>query len=237
MKAFITTILATALFSISFGQERYRVDYFTSLSISSGVNVLLQESNSPSVENPENVPIDVRNESGTLVITMKKGSHYFKGKKEVIVNYTQLNSISVNGGANVHSPSPIRSTNLELAANGGGNLHCKLASKSTVARASGGGNIQLDGQVAELSLYASGGGNVHATEIDARSVGANASSGGNIKVRVNGPIRCNASSGGSIIYSGNPSSVNVNKSSGGRVVGPKSTATTTTKPSKPKVAY
>lgn len=241
MKTFITpTLILILLLGFSFGQERYNPGDFSSLVVSSGVSVELEASSYNEINNPNNVPIEVSQEGEKLVIRMKNGSYNLKGKKTVYLKYNRLNAVSVNGGANVHASQPIRSSNLKLTANGGGNLHLMLANNNTVAKASGGGNIHLNGSSNMLNLHTSGGGNIHASDFDSRAIDANASSGGNIHVNAGGSnLQAVASSGGNIVYTGNPTAVNVNKSNGGRVVGNKSkvNTTTTVKKSKPKVAY
>ncbi|MDO9040398.1 MAG: DUF2807 domain-containing protein, partial [Bacteroidota bacterium] len=58
-----------------------------------------------------------------------------------------------------------------------------------------------------------------ASELQTRKCTASVSSGSDIRVYVTDELNANASSGGDIIYSGNPARKDINESSGGDVRG------------------
>ncbi|MCI4667632.1 MAG: DUF2807 domain-containing protein [Bacteroidia bacterium] len=238
---FSTITILTIFFSLnlSLGQNTYQVNDFSSIEVHGGLSVTLKQGNSYIIDNPDNVPLDVQSEAGTLKIGMKKNNYSYQGKKKVTVYYRGINSISVNGGANVYTATPLNGNGVNLSANGGGNLHIKLANSRAEAKANGGGNIHIEGRTDKLTLYTTGGGNIHAADLNVSAVTANAYSGGNINVKVRDAIQATAISGGNIVYSGTPSSVSVTKKTGGRVEGhkakmAKSQSTTSTKS---KIAY
>ncbi|UJW86596.1 head GIN domain-containing protein [Devosia sp. SL43] len=107
---------------------------------------------------------------------------------------------------------------LELNASSGADISVTNAELANLAAsASSGADIELSGQVETLEVEASSGSNIDAADLVAKSASADASSGADISVHATQDIKAAASSGGDIEVLGNPTSRDIDASSGGDV--------------------
>ena len=85
------------------------------------------------------------------------------------------------------------------------------------ADCSSGANIHLSGLAKEAELETSSGANLKAQELKANNCKMRASSGANVWATVVDRLEAKASSGGNVFYYGEPSSTEIDASSGGNV--------------------
>lgn len=84
-------------------------------------------------------------------------------------------------------------------------------------RISGAGNARLDGKVGTLDVGVSGAGDVMAAGLDAKDVTASVSGAGDLEVKASGTLSASVSGAGSIVYHGDPQSVDTRVSGAGSV--------------------
>ena len=155
-------------------------------------------------------------EGGVLKVTVKENIRWAKEKK-VMITIEKLSGVAVSSGAGVWSQSQILSENLKLQSSSGGNLTMDVNAKLLSADCSSGGNMKLSGLAKEAELETSSGGNLKGVDLKADQCTMGASSGGNVSSTVLEKLDAKASSGGNIVYYGDPKSTSVNSSSGGNI--------------------
>ena len=106
---------------------------------------------------------------------------------------------------------------LEVEASSAGDVELEVEADEIDANVSSSGGIEISGVARIQDIEASSSGDYEGFDLESKEAEASASSGGSIEVNVSDKIRARASSGGSVRYDGNPSNVNADSSSGGRV--------------------
>lgn len=195
---------------------------FTSIDVSEGIKVMLTMSNKESVEvtAPESYIDKVITEvnGSTLKIYIKGNNTGNKGRNvEVKVSAKNINSIESSSGSSIKTNNNIETNELRISVSSGANVYINCDCTKILASASSGSGASLKGSTTYLSADASSGAHIKALELTADKVKADVSSGAHVKVNANKEINASASSGGSVKYTGSPSMVDINKSSGGSV--------------------
>ena len=224
MKTLTTIILALASVLV-FAQEKTEVRNvtgFSKIDVSEGIKVELTLGNKEFVEvtaNEEYIDLVITEVSdGELDIYIKGNNWNSKNRKVLVkVTATKVESIDVSSGASVTSQNLIESDELEMSASSGSSLKIAFKAKDASCDVSSGATAKLKGVAKYFDTEASSGSSIHASEVIAVKVKADVSSGASISVHAEEEIDAEASSGGSIKYSGSPKMVDVDKSSGGSV--------------------
>jgi hypothetical protein len=196
------------------------VGEFDQIKVSRGMNVSITQGCPAKVvviadSNLHDV-IETEVRGGVLEITVKENIRRAKEKK-VMVTIDKLSGVEASSGSNAWSQSIITSENMKLHASSGGNLNMEINAKILKTDCSSGGNIKLSGTAKEAELEASSGANLKAGALKADECIMRASSGGNISSTVMVKLDAKASSGGNIVYYGEPNTKNINSSSGGNI--------------------
>jgi len=201
-------------------EEVRQVGEFDQVKVSRGMNVYITQGSPAKVvviaDSNLHELIETKVEGGVLKITTKENIRWAEEKK-VMVTVEKLTGVGANSGGNVWSQSQIKSDNLKLNANSGANLTMDVDAQSLSADCSSGANIKLSGLAKEAELETSSGANLKGEKLIAIQCKMSASSGGNVSSTVTGKLDAHASSGGNIAYYGEPTSTNVNSSSGGSI--------------------
>jgi len=202
-------------------EEIRDVDEFDGVKASRGINVYITQGDEIKVvvRADDNLldAIETKVERDVLMVrstAMIRNAESFK----VFVTVPRLEVIHASSGSNVFSETEIKSDNLDLASSSGANLTLDLDAEDVYASASSGANIKLDGAAGDFEAKVSSGANIKAGDLKAGNAELKASSGGNIWISVQKQMEARASSGGNIHYTGQPSDINVNTSSGGNVI-------------------
>jgi len=201
-------------------EKTRQVDEFDRIKVSRGMNVYITQGSPAKVvviaDSNLHEVIETKVDGGVLKITVKENIRSAKEKK-VMVTIDKLSGVEATSGGNAWSQSPIMSENLDLKATSGGNLTMELNAKLLRVDCSSGANIRLSGLAKEAELKTSSGGNLKGEALKADHCNMRASSGGNVSSTVIDKLDAKASSGGNIVYYGEPKSTNVNSSSGGNI--------------------
>jgi len=201
-------------------EETRQVGSFDQIKVNRGMNVYISQGSPAKVvviadsNLHEVIETEVRN--GVLEVTTKENIRWAKEKK-VMVTVEKLSEVETSSGANVWSQMQIMSDDLKLHASSGSNLTMDVNAKMLNAECSSGANVKLSGLAKEAELDASSGANLKGEPLKAEQCNMSASSGGNVSSTVTGKLDAHASSGGNVIYYGEPTATNINTSSGGNI--------------------
>jgi hypothetical protein len=213
----------------TFAQERVNqhLSGFTSIQVSSGVDIYLTQGNSESVE------IEAKEEvfrhlvaevdkDKTLIIkldpTMKRKGLQTKPVK-AYVSFRDLNAIQLSGGSDLYGKGKMEFNHLNLSASGGSDARMSLQANELKARCSGGADLYLDGYVAYFEGRASGGADIKAKDLESDIAEISVSGGSDAQVKVKRELTASASGGSDITYYGHPEKVNSSKSGGSDIRG------------------
>ncbi len=200
-------------------QER-PVNGFTSIKAESAIQVIVTMGDKESLyfeSDEETLPkLQAEVRSGCLRIYTNKN---IKGDHKLIahVSAKMLNGLSASGAADIELSNTLNCDKLRLEASGAGNIKAQVNAKEIDAEATGAGNIKVSGVVHKLKAEATGAGNLKAGELKSETAEVNASGAGTVRVNVSQSLDAEASGAGSIIYSGDPKSKNINVSTAGSV--------------------
>ena len=200
---------------------------FTRISVASGIKATLVSGSTNKVDiTVEGIALDkiITDVSGDkLKVTVdqkwwKMIGRSSKRKVSVVITYTEeLEYISSSSGSSVKSENVINSDDLGLKSSNGSNLRLEIKAGDVTVDVSSGASMSLKGQADDLVVDLSSGSTYNGMELRSNDVNVEASSGASAKVWVTGVFVAEVSSGASIRYKGDPSSKNIDKSSGGSV--------------------
>lgn len=201
-------------------EQTRQVDEFDQIKVSRGMNVYITQGNPAKVvviaDSNLHEIIETKVEGGVLKITAKEIIRSAKEKK-VMVTVEKLSGVEATSGGNAWSQSPILSENLELEGTSGGNLTMEINARLLKVDCTSGANIRLSGLAKEAEMKVSSGGNIKGEALKADHCNMRASSGGNVSSAVVDQLDASASSGGDIVYYGEPNSTSIKSSSGGNI--------------------
>ena len=201
-------------------EEVRQVAEFDQIHVSRGMNVYVTQGSPAKVvviaDNNLHEVIETKVEGGVLKVYVNENIRWAKEKK-VMVTVEKLSGLETSSGSNVWSQNQIMSENLEMKASSGANITMDVNAKYLKAGCSSGANIRISGLAKEADLETSSGANLKGEELKAENCKMRASSGGNVSSTVNGRLEAHASSGGNVVYYGEPTETDVNTSSGGNI--------------------
>ena len=211
--------------SVLKGKQTRQVTGFHGISVSSGIHLQLTQENVEKVvveaESDDMDKIITKVEDGILKIYIKdkswSGFNWKNRTLKVYVSFKEMDQLHASAGSGVDAESLLKLGRFALHVSSGANVNLDLEAADMDVSASSGCGIDLKGKAKEIKADASSGSHINASGLECKKCTANASSGAGIKVNVTEDLDANASSGGNISYSGNPSSKNIHKSSGGGV--------------------
>lgn len=221
---YLVLLIALTLSSTIFAQEKQvrSVTGFSKIDVAEGIQVTLTMGDTEKVVviAPDDYIDKVVTEldGSALKMYLEGDNNNLKGKKiEVLVTAKQIHGIEANSGSSVKTTNCIKSTSFEISVSSGAHANVEIEAQKTEADASSGASIIIRGNTTHFEADASSGANLTADDLVSQNTKADVSSGAHIKLHVEKELEAEASSGGSISYSGKPEMVNVEKSSGGSV--------------------
>lgn len=202
-------------------EQTRKLSSFDEIKVSRGMNVYITQGNEfhVVVKADENLLDVIRTDvdNHTLKISTKENIRKASSKK-VYVTLPKISGVTAVAGSNVFSENVLHSEQLDVTSSAGSNIKLEVDTGELSASASSGSNIKLEGKSKSFTGKASSGANIKAEELTAENCNAGASSGANLWITVTGNIDANASSGGNVIYFGQPKTSDTESSSGGNVV-------------------
>jgi len=197
-----------------------QVDEFDEIKVSRGMNVYITQGSPAKVvviaDSNLHEIIRTKVSGDVLDIYVDENIRWAKEKK-VMVTIEKLSGVETTSGSNVWSQGQISSENLELQSTSGANLTMEVDANFLSADCSSGANIKLSGLAKDADLETSSGANLKGQDLKVDRCKMHASSGGNVSSTVVEKLDATASSGGNIVYWGEPTTTDVNTSSGGSI--------------------
>ncbi|HEY3372944.1 MAG TPA: head GIN domain-containing protein [Prolixibacteraceae bacterium] len=203
-------------------EEVRQVKDFDRIKVSMGMNVYITQGSPAKVvvvaDNNLHELIRTEVDGGVLKI-YSKGNIRSAEEKKVMVTVEKLTEVKVTTGSIVYSTNQLKIEEMELSANTGSNITMDVNARSLKVECSTGSNIILSGGANEAELEGSIGANLKGKELKVEHCKMRASVGANVFATVTGRLEARASSGGNIVYYGEPALTDIESSSGGNVNG------------------
>ena len=205
------------------------VSGFSSLKVSSGVQVFLTQLDTESLRVEANgfdrdeIVVAVKNGELTLSIRLEGwlgNSRANRNKTRFVKAYLtarQLTSITVAAGAQLTGESTVKAEKIGLHAKSGAELTLAVVATDVDLSSGAGATATVSGTAQTLLADASGGATLEASNLKTSTVQANASSGASIRVSADKELFLKASSGGSIRHGGAGRVVSRKTSLGGSI--------------------
>ncbi|TXE19948.1 DUF2807 domain-containing protein [Psychroserpens burtonensis] len=193
---------------------------FNQIEVSRGIDVYLTQSDTPSlkVQADENLHeiIITKIENDVLKIYAEDNIRKSESKK-IMVNITNLNSVSATSGSDVFSTNTIKAETIKLITTSGADIEVELDAQYTILASTSGSDIKVKGSTNTLSASATSGSDIDAEGLISQICTAAVTSGADISVYVKEKITASATSGGDIKYYGNPKNTSISDAVSGSV--------------------
>lgn len=224
MKNFLSVVLVQLCLLASFQvQAQQRVNQnltgFTSIKVSSGVDVYLSQGSGESVEveaEEESFKYIITEvEGNTLVIRMDDSWKNLFRKMEpvkVYVSFTSLDAISASGGSDIYGQGELTFNELRIASSGGADVRLNLQADELEVHCSGGADVILSGAADFMKGVSSGGSDLKAKDLEVEEADISSSGASDVHVQVVRSLKAAASGASDIVYYGNPTNVEISTS-------------------------
>ncbi|HET8736026.1 MAG TPA: head GIN domain-containing protein [Pricia sp.] len=187
-------------------ETREITDEFTEVSVSEGLTVFVTQADAfhIGVEADENVIdlIATDIENGRLRIHARE--NIGNATKKIHVSLPTVTALKSSSGAQLRTENTIEGDGIAIDGSSGAQMTLQLAADNLEMGASSGASLDISGDADRAQVDVSSGGNINAKDLQTKTCTANASSGGNLKIKVSESLMAEAGSGGNIGYSGDP---------------------------------
>lgn len=192
-------------------KETRTVQNFTSIEVSSGIDLYLRQGTSDKVEveADENLIefIETKQSGKTLKINISK-SIWKSTQLKVYVTTQDLESIRCAGGSDVYSSGTFKADKFEITAASGSDLKMEMEVGELSCQTSGGSDVELKGKVSKGIFYCNGGSDVAAKQLTVADAYIRTSGGSDVYVRVTKTIDVEASGASDVSVYGAPKVIN-----------------------------
>ena len=193
---------------------------FTGIKVSTGIDLFIRQgsTNAITVEADENLHDLIITEVKEGILKIYTDKNIWKAKaRKVYVTIENLTLLKASSGSNVKSESVINTNEIYIDASSGASIDIEVVAKSAVTEASSGSDVKIKGTTINHTARASSGSSINAYKLKSTNANASASSGASINIYASKNMDAKASSGGAIDYTGNPTRINKEASSGGSI--------------------
>ena len=194
---------------------------FKNIKVSNAIDVVIEQGDKTEiiVETDDNLQaiITTKIENGVLVI--KSGSSSFRNatSKKVTVRMPIIEDLDASSAATVSCKNVIKGENISLNTSSAAQIKLNIESDNIYCDSSSGSEISINGKALKLDISSSSGSSIHAEDLLANEVIADASSGSSISIHPIVSLNAEASSGASVSYNTEPKTIQKRSSSGGSV--------------------
>ena len=193
---------------------------FTGIKVSTGIDLFIRQgsTNAITVEADENLHDLIITEVKEGILKIYTDKNIWKSKaRKVYVTIENLTLLKASSGSNVKSESVINTNEIYIDASSGASIDIEVVAKSAVTEASSGSDVKIKGTTINHKARASSGSSINAYKLKSTNANASASSGASINIYASKNMDAKASSGGVIDYTGNPTKISKEASSGGSI--------------------
>jgi hypothetical protein len=201
-------------------QDRKINDDFTSIKVSTGLDLYITQSNNVSlrVEADENLHDIIITEIKNGVLKVYSEKNIWKAKaRKVYVSVKDLEELSATSGSDIYTENTLRVSNLNVMTTSGADARITVNAENITTSSTSGSDIKIMGTTVNHTASATSGSSINSFGLKSQNVIAKVTSGANIDVYALESIDAVATSGGDIDYKGNPRQVNKKSTSGGSI--------------------
>lgn len=183
------------------------VSAFDKVLVKGSFTIMLEQGNEPGLkirglkETLETVDVDSDPDSGWLKLTRDKFS---LSSPEVVLRFSDLNKIKVEGGATIKTDGYLDLKELEVRVEGGANIKMKMKSNNVGLRGEGGVVFELEGVSSRLAADLSGAAYLKAANFESDTAYVQIEGVGFATLHVNKYLDAHLEGMGKISYSGDP---------------------------------
>ncbi len=164
---------------------------------------------------------EVKVSAGVLTVNFKP-AYSLSISRPVTLRVPELSGglleTSSSGSIRMLGSDALKGESFELVTSSSGSIAVAVETDKLRAVSSSSGSITVTGSAETANIELMSSGSFNGFDCAAQNVSARLSSSGDAKVRVSGELSGNISSSGNVVYTGNPSRVNVTTSSSGRAI-------------------
>jgi hypothetical protein len=194
---------------------------FEAVAVGGGIDLVLRQGDRFVVEvraDDDASEIITEVSAGKLQIRRKQSLGFNWGDAgSVNVTLPKLVALTASGGSDVRTEGALTGGALEVTASGGSDVDIDVAVDTLEVSASGGSDVNLTGTARAARMTSTGGSDLNAGRFTADEATVNSSGGSDLVIAVRDKISGHASGGSDIVYSGQPSSVDIDTSGGSDV--------------------
>lgn len=197
------------------------LDAFDAIEIHGGADVRISrgETQAVSVTAPKSAlaAFETRVSGGTLSLEARTCAFSSSKTVQVAITVPALRSIEVAGSGNVNSPDLFETEGVHLAISGSGVIVASFKAKTVDASIGGSGTMKLAGAAEALQAEISGSGDIAAFPLVAERASVSINGSGNAQVTATTKLDAEISGAGTIVYKGNPPTVNAEENGSGEI--------------------
>jgi len=194
---------------------------FKYISIQSGIDLELTQSNKQSVEVTANSDVIDRIltevDGYTLKIYIEKGKKYRpwnnNGPMTVAVSTDHLERLMASGGSDVEGSGIWKTDDFRIQSSGGSDIELEIDVDELDVQCSGGSDVKIKGTAERIDIQSSGGSDFNGRKLEAEEVHVQSSGGSDVYVHVTKKLIARASGSSDIYYSGDPEYRDIDTSS------------------------
>ncbi len=222
---FTVGCLVLSLISVMGQQSEVRnVGTFRGIASAEGIDVYLKKGEKESVKiltdgSLSDVITEISGNNLKIHIGDRIGSKSKEDEKsvKVYVTYVEIDKISASTASSVFSDGVIKAILMEIHSSTAAKIELNIDATNIDVYASTAGDVTLEGKTKTINVKVNTSSEVDAYGLTSESCKANASTGGDVKVKISDALVAHADTGASIHYKGNPGKADTNSSSGGSV--------------------
>lgn len=185
---------------------------FTSVSAASSFNVRITRAATPSVSITvdDNVAelLDVSADGGRLRLGVKRNTSLQNATLKAVVTMPEITALDLSGASVVEVDDGITKGALTLDLSGASRLNGAFTCGDAKVTLSGASHADLSGRTGDLRVSASGASRADLGRFQAKDVAAEANGASDVSVTAVGKLDTDASGASTILYGGNPTTIN-----------------------------
>lgn len=179
---------------------------FTRITASEGLMVYVTQADdfSIKVESDDNIIDLIATDINKGKLRIHAIENIGNATKNIYVTLPKVTALKGSSGAHLKTNNTISATELEIDGSSGASLDIEVTANEIAIDASSGASLHIAGITDDTVVDVSSGGSINAQDLQTKNCNAEASSGGNVKIKVSNSLYADATSGGNISYSGEP---------------------------------
>lgn len=206
--------------------ENRNVKNFSEIKVSTGIDLYITMGNTEEVKvvADDDIIDDLITEvkGDVLHIYMKRNNNWFNWgnmneTRKAYVTVKELTAVDASSGSDVKSENTLDGESITIDASSGSDVELDLVYKNIKLDTSSGSDAKISGKAKRLEASASSGSDIDAKALETSICYVSVSSGSDAVVNVTDELHADASSGGDVVYYGNPKTRDTDESSGGDV--------------------